>query len=337
MKVLVTGATGFLGSEVVAAALAAGHDVLALRRPVASPSPVVSTDRLAWLSADLRQPGALSESLIDVEAVIHCASATSGDLSTQLAGTVLATENLLASLPEGLKRFVHVSSFSVYDFDKPSGILSEDTQLECHPLRRDAYTQTKLIQERLVRDFASDQQVPLVVARPGAIFGPGKTWDYGSGVVFKRLDFIFAPLAKMRLIHVENCADALIAALTAPTEGVLVVNLVDEEQPSHWRFHQLARRAGAPTGIGIPIPYVLVLGLGAAARIASWLFFDGRARLPELLDPPRQRVRWRPLRYARDRAERALGTRQRLSLAAGVAGMIRAQQRSSAKGGGEEL
>jgi len=323
MKVLVTGATGFLGSAVVAAALAAGHEVVALRRPSAPPPASVSTGQLSWLATDLRQPGNLRKRLKEIEGVVHCAAATSGDLATQLAGTVVATENLLACLPQGLQRFVHVSSLSVYDFDKPRflGLLSEDTSLESHPLRRDAYTQTKLIQERLVRDFARSEQIPLVLARPGAIYGRTKTWDYGRGLAIKGIDLIFAPFARMRLIHVDNCADALVAALTAPVDGDLVVNLVDSEQPSHWRFHALARRAGAPTGLGVPVPYAAVLGIGLAARLASWLFFKGRARLPEFLDPPRQRVRWRPLRYARDRTRIILGTRQRVSLQQGLAEM----------------
>ena len=324
MRVLVTGAAGFLGSAVVAAALAAGHQVLAMRRPASPPRAADQLDRLTWLSADLREAGSLGEALGRVEGVIHCAAAASGDLPTQLAGTVLATENLLAALPARLQRFVHVSSLSVYDFDGPGflGVLSEDTPLERRPSRRDAYTQTKLIQERLVRDFAADRQIPLVVARPGAIYGPGKTWDYGRGLAAGRFDLIFAPLARMRLIHVDNCADALVAALTTPIEDQLIVNLVDSEQPSHWRFHRLARRVGAPAGVGVPVPYGLVLGLGAAARLASRLFFKGRARLPELLDPPRQRVRWRPLRYARERAQAVIGVQQRVSLAAGISAMV---------------
>ncbi len=326
MRVLVTGATGFLGAAVVQAALADGHEVVAMHRPATLRSQMLSAERLTWLSVDLRQPSDLGESLTRVEAVIHCASATFGDLPTQLAGTVLATENLLASLPANLQRFVHVSSFSVYDFDRPfRGVLSEDTGLELHPERRDAYTQTKLIQERLVRDFAADQQIPLVVARPGAIYGRGKTWGFGSSLNFGPFDFVFAPFAKMQLIHVENCARALVAALTAPVVDVLVVNLVDAEQPSHWQFHQLARQAGAPTGKAVPVPYVLVRGLGAAAKLASWLFFKGRARLPELLDPPRQRVRWRPLRYGTDRAQTALEFRQRVSLVDGIAGLVQTE------------
>jgi 2-alkyl-3-oxoalkanoate reductase len=322
MKVLVTGASGFLGRAAVATALAAGHDVLALRRPAAK---VPAKARgLTWIEGDLRQPDRLSAAFAEVEGVIHCAASATGDLPTQLAGTLLATENLLATLPLDVQRIVHVSSFSVYDFDDPpfSGELSEDTLLETRPLRRDAYTQTKLLQERLVREFGERRQIPTVIARPGAIYGVGHTWDYGSSLSIGRFDLIFSPLARMRLIHVTNCADALIAALTAPVQRELIVNLVDAEQPSHWRFHRLSRQAGAPTGMGVPVPYAGVLALGAAARAASWLCFRGRARMPELLDPPRQRARWRPLHYARCRAQKVLGVRQQISLESGIAGML---------------
>lgn len=314
-----TGAGGFLGRAVVAAAARAGHQVLAMVRPVSagrSTYPAGVTE----LAGDLRQRGPWTQSLGDVDAVVHCAAAF-GDLPSQLAGTVLATENLLAALPPTLRRIVHVSSLSVYDFDAPrlGGVLDEATPLESAPLRRDAYTQTKLIQERLVREYAARAGTELVVVRPGAIYGPGKDWDAGTGLKAGRLDLVFAPLAKMRLIHVDNCAEAIVAALAAPLDGPLTVNLIDPEQPSHWRYHALARRVGVPTGIAVPFPYLFVLALGWSAKLASKLFFRGRARLPETLDPPRQRVRWRPLRYPNARARTALNWTPRVGLQEGVA------------------
>lgn len=327
MKVLITGAGGFLGRATVAAALASSHEVVALQRPASANATYQAEPGLKWITGDLRQKGEWCTELTEVEAVIHCAAAASGDLATQLGGTVVATENLLSALPANLRRFVHVSSFSVYDFDHPKmwGLLSEETALETHPLRRDAYTQTKLLQERLVRQFASDRGISLVIARPGAIYGIGKSWDYGRSISLGRFDLVFAPLTRMRLIHVENCAYALVAALTVPVENELVVNLVDAEQPTHWGYRRLARRAGAITGFGVPVPYVVVLAMGVAAKLASLLFFKSRARLPELFDSPRQRVRWRPLRYSRARTQSVLGTEQRVSLAAGVAAMVAAE------------
>lgn len=309
MKVLITGAGGFLGRAVVKEALAAGHTVAALHRPAALPSGDGSQVQLEIIAGDLRQPGGWQARLNDIDAVVHCAAAASGDIATQLAGTVLATENLLAALPRRLTRFVHVSSFSVYDFSAPGwhGTLDENTPLEPDPLRRDAYTQTKLQQERMVRRHCATTGIPLVCARPGAIYGPGKDWGFGKAMSVGRFDLIFAPLSRMRLIHVQNCAAALVGALSAGGEPEFIVNLVDGEQPSHWAFHRAARKAGAPVGIAIPVPYAGVRLAGTAARIASKLFFGGRARLPEWLDLPRQEARWRPLRYGNARSSRLSG------------------------------
>ena len=317
MKVLVTGAGGFLGRMVAEAAQRAGHEVVAMQRP-ASAAPMA--DGITVLAGDLRQPGEWSEGLSGVDAVVHCA-ASFGDLTEQLAGTVLGTETLLAALPDSVFRIVHVSSFSVYDFDAPpwGGSLNESTPLEHDPLRRDAYTQTKMIQERLVRDHAERKGLELVVVRPGAIYGPGKDWDYGRAMRVGPIDLIFAPFTPMRLIHVDNCADAIVAALSTPVSEPLTVNLVDHEQPGHWQYHRLARKSGVPLGIGLPLPYWTVKALGSAARLASRMFFEGRARLPELLDSPRQRVRWRPLHYSNIKARVELGWEQRVTLEEGLA------------------
>ena len=323
MKVLVTGAGGFLGQAVVKAAAQAGLDIVAMYRPASLPDATALPAGVTPLAGDLRQSGTWRTELAGIETVVHCAAAF-GDLSAQLAGTVLATENLLAALPETVQRIVHISSFSVYDFDAPGwhGKLDEQTQIENKPQRRDAYTQTKLIQERMVRDYAAAHSIDLVVARPGAIYGPGKDWDCGRAMRVGPFDIIFAPFSAMRLIHVENCADAIVAALTVQLNGPLTVNLVDAEQPGHWRFHHLTRRAGVAKSLGVPIPYAIVLALGFAARIASRLFFHGRAKLPEMLDIPRQRVRWRALRYPNDTARAELGWQQKLTLAQGVATLV---------------
>jgi UDP-glucose 4-epimerase len=328
MKVLVTGAGGFLGRAVVSEALAAGHTVRAMHRPASLPPAGTLPAGVELVTGDLRQPGSWRDALEDLDAVIHCAAAASGDLPTQLAGTVLATENLLAALPGGLRRFVHISSFSVYDFAAPRwpAVLGEGTPLEPRPLRRDAYTQTKLQQERMVRTFCAAQGIPLAVLRPGAIYGPGKHWDFGKALSFGPFDLIFAPLSRMRLIHVRNCAAAIVAALEQPDARETVVNLVDDEQPTHWGYHRRARRAGARVGLAVPVPYLAVRALGGLAWLASKAFFHGRARLPEWLDLPRQQVRWRPMRYRNTEARRLFGD-AKVPLAEGMGETVKASLR----------
>ena len=332
MKVLVTGSGGFLGRAVVRAVAEAGHEVLALQRPVRNSSggPIVEKPigDVTIIEGDLRQMGKWVAQVSEVEAVIHCAAAASGDLATQLSGTVLATENLLAALKPNLRRFVHVSTFSVYDFAASGWMrtLDETTAIEPHPLRRDIYTQTKLQQERMICSWAERQHVPLLVARPGAIYGPGKDWNYGAAFRVGPFDLVFAPLSRMRLIQVENCAKALASALTYPITGKKFVNLVDSEQPTHWGFHRLARRTGAATGIGFPVPYIVMQGLSILASLMSAAFFSGRARLPEWLEMYRGRARWGQFRYDSGRVSELLICRK-ISLTEGLEQMVEASKR----------
>ena len=316
MTTLVTGASGFLGQAIVQKLVDNDRSVLAMHRPTSSLGALEQLEGVTAVAGDLRQRGEWAEALRQATSLVHCAAAAEGDLATQLAGTVLATENLLAHLPQGLERFVHISSFSVYDFNNPSrsGKLDEQTNVESAPSRRDAYTQTKILQEELVRRHCDTHGIPLVVLRPGAIYGPGKAWDYGRALRVGPFDLVFAPGARMRLVHVADCAEAVQAALEVAVDDTLIVNVVGDEQPSHWAYRQASRKAGADLGIGIPVPYAMVGLLGWSARLASKTFFKGRARLPELLDRPRQAARWRPLRYANDRAQARLNWREGKSL-----------------------
>src|SRR5687768_5700852 len=117
MKLLVTGATGFLGRYVVAEALSRGHSVRAIVRPTGDANKLDGD--VECVRVDLRSPRGLVEACRGIDAVIHCAAAKSGDFYAQFAGTVLATENLLKSMKEtGVKHIVAISSLSVYDYRK---------------------------------------------------------------------------------------------------------------------------------------------------------------------------------------------------------------------------
>jgi nucleoside-diphosphate-sugar epimerase len=277
---------------------------------------------------DLRQAGDWRQRLAEADVVVHLAAAVGGDLATQFTGTVVATETLLSSLPANLKRFVHISSFSVYDFRsiRIGGLLDETSPIERRPNDRDAYTWTKIIQEQLVTKACQDCGVSLAVIRPGAIYGPGKEWNFGSALRLGRFDLIFAPFSSMRMTYVDNCADAIAKAVSATAVGVL--NIVDAQAPSHAAFHRASRRSGASTGLPIYIPWWLIALSGKAVQWTNRIFFRGGARLPELFDYPRQAARWKPLRYANRRAMTELGWTPAVPLANGVALTAQSKKRS---------
>jgi nucleoside-diphosphate-sugar epimerase len=319
---LVTGASGFLGRAFVRAAVAQGHDVLALVRPTANVETLGWPKAVRVVRGDLRQPGEWSKQISEVEAVAHLAAAPTGDLSTQLSGTVIATENLLNSLPmRSIRRFVHVSSFSVYDYSAVGrgGIVSETTPLERIPERRDAYTITKMLQERLVSEACASAGTHLVVIRPGAIVGPGKDWGFGRVLRLGRFDVLFSPGARFPLTYVDNCAAAIVRALNAPVPTGSVFNVVDDELPTYAQFHGLGRKVGA-SGVGraVYLPWFAVSAVGGLVWMINRVAFRGRAKLPEFLDRNRQRVRWQPMVYSNRAAKEDLNWSPSVSLAEAI-------------------
>ena len=315
-----TGAAGFLGRSVVARCAKAGHDVVAMIRPATPGSADGWPSGTTFLSGDLRQAGPWQQQLEGVDAVIHLAAATSGSFAEQFSGTVITTENLLASLPNSVRRFIHISSFSVYDYGAIPlySQLDENSPVERRPERRDAYTWTKLIQEKMVVEYCGRfDAISLAVLRPGAIFGPGHDWDFGRALKLGGVDLIFAPFAPMKLTFVDNCADAIARSIDGP-EASGTINVIDCDLPTHAHFHRLCRRAGAPVGRAIFIPWVFVAAVGLIIRAVNEWFLGGRAKLPELLDFPRQQARWKPLRYSRLRAATVFDPTPPISLAEGI-------------------
>lgn len=327
MRVLVTGASGFLGRAVVKAANASGHEVIALVRPTAKVESLNWPSSVHVLRGDLRQLGEWSNQLTDIEAVVHLAAAASGDLHTQFSGTVLATEKLLAQLPmSSLLRFVHVSSFSVYDYEAVGfhGTLSETTPVEPKPETRDAYTITKILQERLVVRACEITKTPLVIIRPGAIVGPDKNWGFGRVIKLGRFDIIFSPAAKFPLTYVDNCAGAIVKALDAPVPSGSIYNIVDDNLPSYGRFHRLGRRfCSTDVGPALYVPSFAVWLIGWAVALTNRLAFGGRAKLPEFLDRRRQRVRWRAMSYTNRSAKQDLGWSPSVPLDAAMPSLIK--------------
>lgn len=335
MKVLVTGAAGFLGKPVVRQLLDQGHQLFAMVRPAAAPDALEPHERMTIVRGDLRQDGPWNDAARNVDAIVHLAAGTSGGFADQFAASVVATEKLLAASATGqVRHFIHVSSFSVYDYSaaRSNSRLDEKSALEPQPEKRDAYTWTKLIQERMVREHCERHSIALTIVRPGAIYGDDKTWSYGSAIGIGGVDLVFSPFARMKLIHVENCAAAIGGALESSGDRLRIFNLIDPDSPTHWGFHRLARRSGQSLPVPIPVPWLVVAAIGLAARIANRMLFGGRARLPEILDYRRQQARWKPFRYSISGSD-LLGNTRRLSLREGVRRMVHCKPQEKLEAG----
>lgn len=335
MRIYITGATGFVGSHVVNEAVRRGHTVTAVVRP--SSSYKANGQSIQAVNVDLRSPRGLAESLADADAVIHLAAAKAGDFYTQFAGTVVATENLLAAMTEaGVHNLVGISTFSVYDYlnTKPGSLIDEQAAIDTSPTLRDEYAQTKLIQEDLYRDFADLDANRLVIVRPGMIYGPDNLWHALLGAEFGPRFLKIGSKATLPLTYVENCAEAIILAAErlatpeSPVDGE-VINIVDDALPTQRDYADLvSSKMETPPSISVPWP---VLRTAAAVlKKGNEMVFDGRAKFPGIAVPDRLHARFKPLRYTNAKAKRLLEWKPRYSLQAAV-------DRSIAVQNGQEL
>ncbi len=174
MKVLVTGANGFLGVHVVSALLARGHQVRALIRPAANSDDLSARGVTDIVRADLRSSRTLEQVFEDTDVLVHLAAAVTGGEDAQFASTVVGTERLLGAMARtACRRIVLASSFSVYDWSNTRGTLDERSPIETPPdlYERDGYSIAKSWQERITRRFAQMHDWGLTVLRPGFIWG----------------------------------------------------------------------------------------------------------------------------------------------------------------------
>jgi 2-alkyl-3-oxoalkanoate reductase len=242
MTVLVTGANGFLGPAVVRRVLARGErDVRCLVRPGSDASRLDGLE-VAVMRGTLNSRDDCARALQDVDLVYHLASLTTGAPSELTLNGAVATRNLLDAVVAARRevRLVHCSSFGVYGVaDLPAGtLLDESTPLEPHPERRDAYSHAKLRQEQVVWQYHREHRVPIVVLRPGVIYGPGGGTAISNRVGLRTFG-VMLYLGRDNLLplsFVDNCAEAIVVAGKSPTALGQVFNVVDDDLPTAREF-----------------------------------------------------------------------------------------------------
>ena len=321
MKLFITGASGFLGRRVVGEALDRGHEVHAVVRPASDLSGLrwVDHSRVTLVRLDLRDRGALSNALSAMEAVVHLAAAKSGDLYAQLAGTVVATENLLDEMDAAdVRHIVAVSSFAVYDYlnGRSFSRLDESSPLESRPQDRDEYCRTKLIQEQLIREHAAKRGWIWTILRPGVIFGPDNLWTARLGVCLgSRLWVRIGAWAPVPLTYVDNCAEAIVLATECAASAGQVLNIVDGETPTQRRYVKLLQRRLPTRPRIIPVPWFAARATARLAWLTNRLLLGGRAKVPGVLVPSRLHARCKPRRYSNARLKAVVGWVPRYGLA----------------------
>jgi 2-alkyl-3-oxoalkanoate reductase len=280
---LITGATGFVGSHLVDACAGRGWKVHALVRP-SSDVTLLERHSVAMIRGDMTDSAAVREALQGVEMVFHCAAKVGdwGPVEEYRAVNVEALRGLLdACCAHPLKRFVHFSSLGVYAARHHYGT-DENEPLPARHI--DGYTQTKVESEQLVISYYRQHQLPVVVMRPGFIYGPRD-----RTLMPKLLDNLRkgkvryitgARKRAMNCIYVGNLIEAALLAAEKPEAIGQIYNLTDGEFISKRRFFD-----SIVEGMGLPRIKPVQVPLWAARVMAWWM--EGQARKKNSPKPPR--------------------------------------------------
>lgn len=320
-RVLVTGATGFLGHHLVAALKRCGADVVALVRNAESVSPELKAQAEIAVG-DLRDCNEIATAMRNVDIVYHCAAVTTNQTTwtehfdTNVSGTETVLQEALRA---DVKRVIHISSVIVYGLERPpSGRCFRESEVFTRtPDRWAYYLRSKLEADRLALQHHYENQLPVTVLRLGALYGPGGGRPPGRGLV---------QLGPLRLIigrgrnrlpftYISNAVDCLLLAAITPEAIGKAYNVVDEPQTTGRDVALQCMKITGERSILISVPPLM---LSAAALMLEWRSGLNGSQTPPRLSRFVVRSSCRNICYDTTKAHDQLGWRSEVTLDEGL-------------------
>ncbi len=329
IPILVTGGGGFIGKRVVANLLDQGFiNIKCLTRPSSNPDRMFSLlgltsndTRVEIIEGNLLSPDDCYNISMNAQIIYHLAAGR-GEKSFPDAylNSVITTRNLLEAccLHEVLKRFVNVSSFTVYsNQNKSKGrLLDETCPVEKRPdLRGMAYCFAKVKQEEILMEYGVKRKLSYVNMRPGVVYGPGNEQIHGRvGLGTFGIFLHLGGSNKIPLSYVDNCAEAIVlAGLVEGVDGE-IFNVVDDDLPSSRKFLRLYKRH-VKRFSSIYVPRFLSYSLCYLwEKYSSW----SQGQLPNAFNRKLWHSTWKRTVYTNEKIKQKLGWRQKVSTSEGL-------------------
>jgi predicted dehydrogenase/nucleoside-diphosphate-sugar epimerase len=289
-RILVTGASGFLGGHVVER-LSPNGPVRAMTRLISRARPMAGVQ---WIQCDLGNEQELRGALNGIETVFHCAALAGppGSLQEYEEANVNGTVRLARLAAEaGVKTLVYVSSLAVYGIPKGRGPdVDETAPYDERAAERGFYTQSKLAAERALREYAAAQSSPrVIILRPGSIYGPGAALPTGNLQLpssLKRPIIAGSPRVPTALVYIENVIDAMLAAAKSNVPTGSIYNVVDSDA-DQGEVGRVLREVSQGYIRPVFVPYVVVwsmmLGLDLISLVRGRGLGTARYRLGRTL------------------------------------------------------
>ncbi len=313
MKILVTGATGFLGRKLIPKIQQEGHDVVALVRKTSNREGLPKETE--FREADVLDIKSLETVVHDIDIVVHLAAYFDfypSDEDLMFKVNVEGTKNMMnACVGTNVERFIYCSSTEVM------GAIRFPPATEDTELRPDfSYGESKILAERAIREISSDTGLPHIILRPTGVMGEGDL--YVMYEVAQQLDMgkVFALprnlSSRIMFTHIDDVVAGFIAALTPKSALNQTIILCPDEAMSWQEFVDVMT-----THLGIKPPRL---------RVPSVLAKFGMALLSPMKNRKKMTFFWHAKSvdmmlservYSNDKAKRLLGWTPKVTMAEG--------------------
>ena len=293
MRILVTGASGFVGTALCRELLARGHTVRAAVRRLVPPSavpPRLQQILVPDIGAEFDRSALVDgvATVVHLAAIAHRSSLDDAELRRVNCDAAIRLAEAAAG---SVRRFVFLSSVKVHGEDSGSGTYAEDDALD----PRDSYGRSKLEAERALTDTAARCGVELVIVRPPLVYGPGVKANFLRllGWIDSGLPLPFASVHNRRsLVYVGNLVDAIARLAEHPAaRGPFLVG-DDESVSTPELVSRIASVLGRPARL-LPVPPALLRIAGIiAGRRDTIRSLTGNLAIDSLR--ARRLLDWRP-------------------------------------------
>ena len=282
--IVVTGASGFIGSAVARRLLRDGHQVRGIGRSATPLTfyPAAASGQMKWHRGDLVAPHGLTTAFAGADFVIHAAALVDSAASDAaiIAANVTATRHVCEmALAAGVERLVHIGTSDVFGLP-----VVGETITERAPYRdwNEAYPDTKIAACQLVHTFRA-RGLASTIIHPGWTYGPGDGAFFPKLLDQVRLGFMpdwSPPTARINLVYIDDLVDALCSALVPAPSGAAEFLILDPASGVSLAdiCRSIARRAGRHLVV-MPMRYGMIRIL---AQAAQWAARAGIVKVPLL-------------------------------------------------------
>lgn len=246
-QVLVTGATGYLGTEVARHLVREGYYVRALVRPL---SHTEELERLgvAIIYGDIRDLQTLQEAAGGIDIIVHVAAGLRGSNKFILDSCILGATNVAeAARANAVQRVIYISSMSVYSFAavRRGRVITETSALDSRPEKRGISSMGKRWAEDVALSHLSDPVAPWTILRPSLIFGNGRDLVHSLEMKVGNTLICLGNRKKLlRLVHVADVAEAIIRVIRTDSTRGRVFNVSHHDQLHFRDYVKKCLRAG---------------------------------------------------------------------------------------------